>query len=216
MTERRRQGTDPSAGGAPARRPLGQLALEAGLITNEQLASAIADIQSNGRKLGEVLIGRGLMEEPQLAQLLELQERGGAVPRLGTQPVEGEETAAATAGAGDTAARRNGAKRQRSKPGSGQQADQIIAAVRRDMVDLLFEVEQRTAAAGELIARNAELREKLAETSAVAEAQERELSVARREVQRLTQLVEQRDAREAALRGMLDQLTRQLAAAGDR
>jgi hypothetical protein len=86
MTAHERGTSDPSPGGAPFRRPLGQLALEAGLITQEQLASAIADIQSRGQRLREVLIGRGLLDEPQLAQLLELQEQGGPVPWLGLQP----------------------------------------------------------------------------------------------------------------------------------
>jgi hypothetical protein len=86
MTAHEREASDPSSGGALVRRPLGQLALEAGLITQEQLASAIADIRSRGPRLREVLIARGLLDEAQLAHLLELQEQGGPVPRLGLEP----------------------------------------------------------------------------------------------------------------------------------
>ena len=80
-----------SDGARPVRRPLGQLALEAGLITKEQLASAIADIQVSRKKLGDVLVARGLLDESQLAKLFELRNGDDPVPRLGGRVEEQED-----------------------------------------------------------------------------------------------------------------------------
>jgi Type II secretion system (T2SS), protein E, N-terminal domain len=50
--------------------PLGTLVHRAGLLTAEQLEGALAEGSSTGKRLGEVLIERGLLEERQVAELV--------------------------------------------------------------------------------------------------------------------------------------------------
>jgi Type II secretion system (T2SS), protein E, N-terminal domain len=50
--------------------PLGTLVHRAGLLTAEQLEGALAEGSSTGKRLGEVLIERGLLEERQVAELI--------------------------------------------------------------------------------------------------------------------------------------------------
>src|SRR3954471_16871905 len=53
------------AGAPPVRKPLGQLAVDAGLITPQQLASAFAEISGGRKRLGEgVGAHEGVDEEP--------------------------------------------------------------------------------------------------------------------------------------------------------
>jgi type IV pilus assembly protein PilB len=55
------------------RKPLGQLLLEHGVITAEQLALALRELGESGERLGQVLIRRGLIGEPQLIDHLAAQ-----------------------------------------------------------------------------------------------------------------------------------------------
>lgn len=50
--------------------PLGTLVHRAGLLTAEQLEGALAEGSATGKRLGEVLIERGLLEERQVAELV--------------------------------------------------------------------------------------------------------------------------------------------------
>ena len=50
--------------------PLGTLVHRAGLLTAEQLEGALAEGSATGKRLGEVLIERGLLEERQVAELI--------------------------------------------------------------------------------------------------------------------------------------------------
>jgi hypothetical protein len=50
--------------------PLGTLIHRAGLLTAEELEGALAEGSSTGKRLGEVLIDRGLLQERQVAELV--------------------------------------------------------------------------------------------------------------------------------------------------
>jgi hypothetical protein len=50
--------------------PLGTLVHRAGLLTAEQLEGALAEGSASGKRLGEVLIDRGLLAERQVAELI--------------------------------------------------------------------------------------------------------------------------------------------------
>jgi hypothetical protein len=54
-------------------RRLGQVLIEAGLISEEELAEALAEQTQTGRLLGEILIARRLVSSPILAQALAVQ-----------------------------------------------------------------------------------------------------------------------------------------------
>ncbi|MDI3257077.1 MAG: type II secretion system ATPase GspE [Kyrpidia sp.] len=56
-----------------ARKRLGDLLVEAGLITQEQLEQALADQKITGRRLGEVLTHSGILTEEQLIEVMEFQ-----------------------------------------------------------------------------------------------------------------------------------------------
>src|SRR5215212_11345455 len=60
---------------APARKPLGQLMVDAGLISPQQLSSAFAEISGSGKRLGEVLVARGWVDQLQVDRLLAHQAR---------------------------------------------------------------------------------------------------------------------------------------------
>src|SRR3954451_1992407 len=62
-------------GAPPVRKPLGQLAVDAGLITPQQLASALAEISGGRKRLGEVLVAHEWIDEEQLDRLLAYQAR---------------------------------------------------------------------------------------------------------------------------------------------
>lgn len=51
-------------------RPLGQVFVDKGLLTQEELEQALGEQQSSGRRLGEVLISLGLISAPSLARAL--------------------------------------------------------------------------------------------------------------------------------------------------
>src|SRR5215213_7811054 len=89
------EGTGSSAEG-PARKPLGQLAVDAGLISPQQLASAFAEISGSGKRLGEVLVTRRWVDQQQLDRLLAYQDRHSPAPAE-TEPEEGEADATSEA-----------------------------------------------------------------------------------------------------------------------
>ncbi|HOL17963.1 MAG TPA: GspE/PulE family protein [Bacillota bacterium] len=57
----------------PKRRKLGEMLLEAGLITPEQLEVLLAEQKSSRRRLGQILVEKGLLSEARLVSLLEEQ-----------------------------------------------------------------------------------------------------------------------------------------------
>jgi hypothetical protein len=54
----------------PARRRLGSLLVEAGLVSERDLGEALAEQERSGRRLGEVLVGRGLVSGAAVANAL--------------------------------------------------------------------------------------------------------------------------------------------------
>ena len=60
---------------ATANVPLGTLIYRAGLLTEEQLEDALNDGMRRGKRLGQVLVERGLLEEAEIARLL-AEQRG--------------------------------------------------------------------------------------------------------------------------------------------
>jgi len=168
------------------RKPLGQLALEAGLVTNQQLASAFSDIASSGKKLGEVFVDRGWIDESQLERLLAHQARTGPPPADEAAEAEAEAAVVerdASAGLGD---------------------------IRRDLDELLAEVERRAAAASERAGREAELEARLSEAETMMRVRDGDLAAARDEIERLTKQLEERDDHDAAVRAALERVTQQL------
>ncbi len=51
-------------------RPLGELFVERGLITDDELAGALEEQERSGRRLGTILISRGIVSEPELTSAL--------------------------------------------------------------------------------------------------------------------------------------------------
>jgi hypothetical protein len=58
------------------RRKLGELLVDEGFLTEEQLADALVESVSSGRKLGAVLVERGVLSGPALANVLADQQGG--------------------------------------------------------------------------------------------------------------------------------------------
>jgi hypothetical protein len=56
--------------------PLGQLVLQRGLLTEEQLEVALAEHMSTGKRLGEVLVENGWLTSEQIDELLRAQASG--------------------------------------------------------------------------------------------------------------------------------------------
>ncbi len=56
--------------------PLGRLVIECGLVSEEQLEIALAEHLSSGKRLGRVLVDRGLLTAYQVAELLDRQANG--------------------------------------------------------------------------------------------------------------------------------------------
>ena len=168
---------------APARKPLGQLAVDAGFITPQQLASAFADISSSGKRLGEVLVAREWIDEEQLDRLLAHQARSGP--------------AAAEA---DAEASENG-----ESAGTDAPADSG-----RDLDELLADLERRAAAASRRAARQFELEARLTESETLLRLKDEELATARLEVERLGGLLAERDEHDAAICAALERVTAQL------
>ena len=62
---------------AGPREPIGELLVKAGRITRRQLDQALAEQQQGGEKLGQILVRKSWLSEPELAALLAFQERLG-------------------------------------------------------------------------------------------------------------------------------------------
>ncbi len=62
-----------------SKKKLGDLMLERGLITSEQLTSSLEEQKSTGARLGQILIGKGLISEE---QLLEMVSERLSIPKL--------------------------------------------------------------------------------------------------------------------------------------
>ena len=56
---------------------LGQVLMEAGLVTIEDINAALESQKSTGQKLGEVLISMGVVTQEQLKSALEFDKEGG-------------------------------------------------------------------------------------------------------------------------------------------
>ena len=56
---------------------LGQVLMEAGLVSIEDINTALEIQKSTGQKLGEVLIGMGVVTPEQLKSALELENESG-------------------------------------------------------------------------------------------------------------------------------------------
>ncbi|HET8680022.1 MAG TPA: ATPase, T2SS/T4P/T4SS family [bacterium] len=69
------------------RRKLGQLLVEAGFITEQQLSDALAEQEKTGDKLGRILIERGYVPKQIIGQILEAQQ-GVPYVNLSTYPVD--------------------------------------------------------------------------------------------------------------------------------
>lgn len=56
-----------------ARKRLGDILLETGLITQSQLSEALADQKNSGKKLGEILVSKGYITKKSIIEVLEVQ-----------------------------------------------------------------------------------------------------------------------------------------------
>ncbi len=79
----------PASQGPPisTQKRLGELLVEAGLLTQEQLDEALAEQAKTGQRLGQVLIGRGLVTKHAIGQVLGAQ-RGNPYVNLATTPID--------------------------------------------------------------------------------------------------------------------------------
>jgi hypothetical protein len=168
----------------PTRKPLGQLAVDAGLVTPQQLASAFTDITSTGKRLGEVLVAREWIDQHQLDQLLAQQARMAPAP-------EGEEP-------------------PRDPWDAQGAAGEARAESARGLDDLLAEVERRAAHISRRAGREVELEARLSESEALLRGRDDDLAIAREEVERLKQQLAERAEYDAAIRATLERVTQQL------
>ncbi len=76
------------SGSAPARpwRPIGEVLVEAGVITRSELDEALAEQRTTGRRLGEVLIESGRISWLALAQAIGDQARPVTAPAVSPAP----------------------------------------------------------------------------------------------------------------------------------
>lgn len=82
-----RAGTDAAYAPTTTQKRLGQMLLEAGLITEAQLEEALAEQAKTGQRLGQVLIGRGLVTKHDMGKMLGAQ-RGNPYVNLATTPID--------------------------------------------------------------------------------------------------------------------------------
>ena len=75
-------------GSAPSRpwRPIGEVLVDAGVITRAELDEALAEQRTTGKRLGEVLIESGRISWLALAQAIGDQARPGGVPAVPPAP----------------------------------------------------------------------------------------------------------------------------------
>ncbi|QDU70973.1 nucleotide-binding protein [Mucisphaera calidilacus] len=76
---------------AVVRRRIGQILVDAGEITSQELQQALAAASSSGQRLGESLINLGLLEPSRLSEILEMQTNTyvGLLDAINGEPVEG-------------------------------------------------------------------------------------------------------------------------------
>lgn len=75
-------------GSAPTRpwRPIGEVLVDAGVITRSELDEALAEQRTTGRRLGEILIESGRISWLALAQAIGDQARPGGTPSVPPAP----------------------------------------------------------------------------------------------------------------------------------
>jgi septal ring factor EnvC (AmiA/AmiB activator) len=133
-----------------------------------------------------VFVERGWIDESQLERLLAHQARTGPPP-----PDEPAEADVAT-------------------PVMEQPAAVGLGDIRRDLDELLAEVERRASAVSERAARETELEERLAEAETLMRVRDAELAAAREEIERFQRQLAERDEHDAAIRAALERVTEQL------
>lgn len=107
------------AGAPDSWRPLGELFVQRGLITHDELAGALDEQSRTGRRLGTILISRGIVSEPELTSAL--------VEQIGIDGLLDElEIAAAEVDTGRS--ERRGFLSRRSKGGDDEAVDAAEAA----------------------------------------------------------------------------------------
>lgn len=76
---------------AVVRRRIGQILVDAGEITTQELQQALAAASASGQRLGESLINLGLLEPSRLSEILEMQTNTyvGLLDAINGEPVEG-------------------------------------------------------------------------------------------------------------------------------
>ena len=188
-TEQHQEGEAASEASSPprARKPLGQLAVDAGLITPQQLASAFAEISGSGKRLGEVLVARKWVDQHQLDRLLAHQARLGPAP-----------------------AETDGDREHEGDTDTATNAAEAPAETARDLDDLVAEVERRAAAVRLRAGREAELEARLTESETLLQLRDDDIAVARQEIEHLTQQLAERDQHDASIRAALERVTQQL------
>ena len=70
--------------------PLGQLVLQRGLLSEEQLEIALAEHLATGKRLGEVLVDRGWVTAQELSELLSQQDGARGIELLRTRVAQAE------------------------------------------------------------------------------------------------------------------------------
>ncbi len=70
----------------PGWRQLGAVLLEAGLLSEHDLAAALAEQQRSGRRLGEILVTRGLVSKAALSNALAEQTAACCGPSTASRP----------------------------------------------------------------------------------------------------------------------------------
>jgi len=77
-------------------RPVGQVLVENGSITTEQLEAALVEQRRNGRKIGDILVNSGAISWLTLAHAIAEQAADLGVPRVATPAAESIELVAST------------------------------------------------------------------------------------------------------------------------
>lgn len=83
----RRAGVEPTYAPTSTQKRLGQMLVEAGLLTEAQLEEALAEQAKTGQRLGQVLIGRGLVTKHAVGETLGAQ-RSNPYVNLVTTPID--------------------------------------------------------------------------------------------------------------------------------
>ncbi|RMH58950.1 MAG: hypothetical protein D6679_03125 [Candidatus Hydrogenedentota bacterium] len=136
--------TEDAEGLAEEKHHLGTLLLRAGVITSEQLDRALEKVKKSGRRLGEVLVGDGIVSEERIQNFLSIQ--------MGIPPVQLENTfidPAVARSIPEKFARRYGViPLYRSETTEGQ----VVVVAMADPANLLIQDELRKALKSEIFA----------------------------------------------------------------